>query len=93
MIFSGTRLTKEQKERLERKVMFYSTPEGEKEIFNLMVDAKLFDICAEKDLPLRNYAIAKLTELGFNHEDKIRKAIHEMLQWKITGEETDDGND
>lgn len=80
MILENQKLTKEQVERIERKCDFYNCEEGELEIFNLMVDAKLFQVISEKDVPLRNYAIQKLTELGFNQEDKIRKAIHEMLR-------------
>ena len=97
MILVDRKFSKETIERLERKIAFYSQEEGEREIFNLMVDAKLFEICDEKDLPLRNYAIGKLTELGFNQEDKIRKMIHEMLQWPAVldrkHKETSDGND
>lgn len=97
MILKEQKLTKENIDRLERKVLFYATEEGEKEIFNLMYDAKLFDVCTVEDLPLRNYAIAKLTELGFNQEDKIRKMIHTMLSWPVVldrkAKETSDGND
>lgn len=97
MILQDRKFTKEQIERLERKMAFYNTEEGEREIFNLLVDAKLFEICTAEDLPLRNYAIAKLTELGFNQEDKIRKVIHEMLQMPAVldrkHKETSDGND
>ena len=97
MILASQKVTKEQVERLERKMAFYCSDEGEKEIFNLMRDAKLFEICTESDLPLRNYAIAKLTELGFNQEDKIRKVIHEMLLMPAVldreHKEITDGND
>lgn len=97
MILTEQKLPTEQIERVERKMAFYNTPEGELEIFNLIMDAKLFEICTEKDLPLRNYAIAKLTELGFNQEDKIRKVIHDMLQMPAVldrkHKEISDGND
>jgi hypothetical protein len=99
MILGDVKFTKGQIETLQEKIDFYSCDRGEKELFNLLVDAKLFDICTEKDLPLRNYAIVKLTELGFNQEDKLRRVIHEMLQWpavldmKHKLKETSDGND
>ena len=83
MILDNQALTKEQVERIERKNYFYLCDEGEREIFNLMLDCKLFQPITEKDVPLRNYAIQKLTELGFNQEDKIRKAIHEFLMHPV----------
>lgn len=79
MILEDQKLTKEQVKRIQRKVFFYKCEEGEREIFNLLLDGKLFQPIEEKDVPLRNYAIQKLTELGFNQEDKIRKVIHIML--------------
>ena len=79
MILANQKLTKEQIERIERKSDFYACTEGELEIFNLIIDCKLFQPITEKDVPLRNYGIAKLTELGLTQEDKLRKAIHEML--------------
>lgn len=80
MILKNHKFTKEQVRRLERKSRFYACDEGELEIFNLIYDAKLFDIIkTEEELAVRNYAIQKLTELGLTQEDKIRKAIHEML--------------
>lgn len=98
MILDDVKFTTSQIERIERKVAFYNTEEGEKEIFNLLVDAKLFEIIrTDEELAVRNYAIAKLTELGFNQEDKLRKVIHEMLQWPAVldrkHKETSDGND
>jgi len=80
MILKGHKVTKAQVERLERKLAFYSQPEGELELFNLMLDAKLFQPITEKDIPLRNYAIGRLTELGLNQEDKLRKLLHEALE-------------
>ena len=80
MILKGQAVTKGQVDRLERKLAFYSQPEGELELFNLMVDAKFFSEITEKDVPLRNYALRKLTELGLNQEDKLRKLLHEALQ-------------
>ena len=97
MVLVTQKFPKEAIERVERKMAFYNCEEGEKEIFNLIVDAKLFEVIKPEELPLRNYAVAKLTELGFNQEDKIRKIIHEMLQWSAVldreHKETSDGND
>ena len=92
MILDSYKLTAEQVERLEKKIEFYNNDEGEKEIFNLMVDARLFEECRPEDLPLRNYAIKKLTELGLNMEFKIRKAIHDMLQQGIPKERIKQGD-
>ena len=83
MILANQKLTEGQVERIQRKCKFYECAEGEIEIFNLMLDAKLFQPITEKDVPLRNYAIQRLTELGFNQEDKIRKAIHEFLRHPV----------
>lgn len=80
MILDSQRFTERQIEHLDRKMDFYNSDEGENEIFNLMRDAKLFEVITADELPVRNYAIQKLTELGFNMEFKIRKAIHDMLQ-------------
>jgi len=83
MILENQALKKEQIERIERKCDFYRTDEGELEIFNLMLDCKLFQPITENDVPLRNYGIQRLTELGFNQEDKIRKVIHWMLDHPV----------
>ena len=79
MILEDQKLTNEHVERIEELCNFYACARGETEIFNLMLDGKLFQPIEEKDVPLRNYAIQKLTELGFNQEDKIRESIHWML--------------
>ena len=92
MILDSQKFTEEQIERLDRKMEFYDSDEGEREIFNLMRDAKLFEECRPEDLPLRNYAIRKLTELGFNMEFKIRKAIHDMLQEHVPAERVRTGD-
>lgn len=83
MILQNQKITKEQVNRIEELCDFYNCDRGEAEIFNLMLDCKLFQPITEKDVPLRNYAIQKLTELGFNQEDKIRKAIHDMLRTPV----------
>lgn len=83
MILENQTLKKEEVERIERKCDFYRTDEGELEIFNLMLDCKMFQPITEKDVPLRNYGIQRLTELGFNQEDKIRKVIHWMLDHPV----------
>ena len=83
MVLIDQKIPEKQIERINRKCDFYLCEEGEIEIFNLMLDAKLFQPISEKDIPLRNYAIQKLTELGFNQEDKIRKAIHEFLRHPV----------
>lgn len=80
MITKNTPLKKSQIARMNRKIKFYNCQEGELEIFNLMFDAKMFDVIkTDEELARRNYAIGRLTELGFNQEDKIRKIIHELL--------------
>lgn len=89
MLTNKTPLKRSQIKRMQKKIDFYRCEEGEKEIFNLMLDARMFDVCTEKELPLRNYAMAKLTELGFNQEDKIRKVIHELLAMPAVLNEAD----
>jgi len=80
MITIRTQLKKSQIDRIKRKIEFYNCDEGEREIFNLMYDSKMFDVIkTDEELARRNYAIVRLTELGFNQEDKIRKMIHEFL--------------
>ena len=97
MILADEKLTKGQVKRIEELSRFYQCERGESEIFNLIVDAKLLQPISEKEVPLRNYAIAKLTELGFNQEDKIREVIDWMLKHPVldakgkTGESN--GND
>ena len=97
MILADQKLEKEQIKRTEEICRFYQCERGENEIFNLIIDAKLLQPISEKDVPLRNYAIAKLTELGFNQEDKIREVIDWMLKHPVldakgkTGESN--GND
>lgn len=99
MILRNQKFTKAQVRRLERKCSFYKCEEGELEIFNLIFDAKLFDVInTQEELAVRNYAIKKLTELGLTQEDKIRKAIHDMLATPVMDVkqkigETVNGND
>lgn len=83
MILANEILTKEQIKRIEDLSRFYQSERGENEIFNLMLDAKMFQPITEADVPLRNYAIQKLTELGFNQEDKIREVIDWMLKHPV----------
>lgn len=84
MISDKKYFTIKEVDRIEELSDFYATDRGEKELFNLMLDAKLFDVIkTPEELAVRNYAIAKLTELGLNMEFKIRKAIHEMLLMAI----------
>lgn len=80
MILENQAITMEQVDRIRELDDFYLCDRGEKEIFNLILDSKLLQPITEKDVPLRNYAVQRLTELGFNQEDKIRKAIHWMLE-------------
>jgi len=92
LILQNQRLSKEQVERIQRKCAFYRNEEGEKEIFNMMLDCKMFQPITEKDVPLRNYALQRLTELGFNQEDKVRMLIHEMLDKPVLDVETKTGD-
>lgn len=98
MVFADEKITKEQFERINRKKNFYNCDEGKKELFNLMLDCKMFQPISEKDVPLRNYGLQKLTELGFNQEDKIRDLINYMLNLPAVldfeyKEQTSNGND
>lgn len=83
MILANQKLTEESVERVEELCAFYNCERGEKEIFNLLLDCKLFQTITEKELVMRNYAIQRLTELGFNQEDKIRKVIKWMLDHPV----------
>ena len=83
MILENQTITRSQIERIEELDGFYLCDRGEKEIFNLILDSKLLQPITEKDIPLRNYAVQRLTELGFNQEDKIRKVIHWMLEHPV----------
>ena len=90
MITNKSVLRRSQINRMKRKIKFYNCEEGELEIFNLMFDAKMFDVIkTEEELARRNYALGRLTELGFNQEDKIRKVIHELLSMPAVLDEQD----
>jgi len=98
MIFSEQKFTKKQFDYINEKKNFYNSDVGEKEIFNMMLDCKMFQPITEADVPLRNYALQRLTELGFNQEDKVRMVIKYMLNLPAVldfehKEKTSNGND
>lgn len=94
MITDKKKFSRKEVERINELEDFYSTDRGEKEIFNLMLDAKLFEIIhTPEELAVRNYAITKLTEIGLNMEFKIRKAIHEALLMSIGKDRIIKGDD
>ena len=69
------RFTNERIAHRDRVRKVYSTPEGRQELFNLLVDSKVFSDMNSDRLPLRNYAIKKLEEMGMLDEVIVRHFI------------------
>ena len=53
----------------------YSSEDGQKELFNLILDCGLLETIDESRLATRNYAIKKLEEIGILDENVIRGLI------------------
>lgn len=67
----------EHRERVRR---VYSTPEGQKELFNIILDCGLLQVIDETRLATRNYAIKKLEEMGILDERVIKQMIKSYLE-------------
>jgi hypothetical protein len=62
----------------------YGTPEGRAELFRLLTDLGLFREIRPEELPLRNYAIRKLEELGFLDVEMIGQTIDWLFRQPLT---------
>ena len=59
----------------ERVRRVYSTPDGQKELFNMILDCGLLQVIDESRLSTRNYAIKKLEEMGILDERVVKNLI------------------
>ena len=64
----------------ERVRNVYRTEDGRKELMNLIVDSGVFSDIPSERLPLRNYAIKKLEEMGMLDEVIVRKLIDHFFE-------------
>lgn len=58
----------------------YRTDDGRKELMNLLVDSGVLSDISSDRLPLRNYAIKKLEEMGMLDEIIVRKLIDHFFE-------------
>lgn len=58
----------------------YSSPEGQKELFNLILDCGLLETIDESRLATRNFAIKKMEEIGILDENVIRGLIKSYFE-------------
>ena len=58
----------------------YRTEDGRKELMNLIVDSGVFSDISSDRLPLRNYAIKKLEEMGMLDEVIVRRLIDHFFE-------------
>jgi hypothetical protein len=77
--------------RLEMRTA-YNTKSGRAEFLRILVDHGVFDETGPEKLPLRNWAIAKLEELGFLDVEVLEKFIdwafdNTELSYRMTVEE------
>lgn len=68
-------LNDERIKHRERVRSVYATENGQKELFNLILDCGLFEVIDSDRLATRNWAIKKLEEIGILDEDVIRGLI------------------
>lgn len=59
----------------ERVRRVYSTSDGQKELFNMILDCGILQVIDESRLATRNYAIKKLEEMGILDERVIKNLI------------------
>ncbi len=67
----------EHRERVRR---VYSSRDGQKELFNMILDCGLLQVIDESRLATRNYAIKKLEEMGILDERVIKQMIKSYLE-------------
>ena len=75
MITKETEFTNEDMIHRSAVRKAYDTPEGRGELFRVLTDLGLFREIKPEGLPLRNYAIRKLEELGFLDVEVIGQTI------------------
>lgn len=63
----------------------FSTPEGQELLINILMDHQMFQKIDEKTLPLRNYGINLLTELGFFEPAVVKKLVEYFFQLERNG--------
>ena len=83
MIPKSIRLTKANVLHRLRVRSSYSTVEGRMELMRLLLDLGAFREITAEELPLRNFAIRKLEELGFLDEHTVEETIHFLFQTPI----------
>lgn len=81
MIYGGElKYTKELIDHRERVRKVYSTPEGRKELFNMLVDTGLLADITPDRIALRNYSVKKLEEMGMLDEVIVRHFIDHFFE-------------
>lgn len=65
-------LNEEAIKHRERVRNVYKSEDGQKELFNLILDCGILEVIDESRLATRNYAIKKLEEIGILDENVIR---------------------
>ncbi len=68
-------LNEESIKHRERVRSVYATENGQKELFNLLLDCGLLEVITADRLATRNWAVKKLGEIGILDENVIRDMI------------------
>ena len=68
-------LNEESIKHRDRVRSVYATENGQKELFNLLLDCGLLEVIGEERLATRNWAVKKLEEIGILDENVIRGMI------------------
>lgn len=71
----------------ERVRHVYASPDGQKELFNMILDCGVLQVIDETRLATRNFAIKKLEEMGMLDERVIRGFIKTYLESSPATEE------
>lgn len=73
-------LNEESIKHRERVRSVYATENGQKELFNLILDCGLLEVIDSDRLATRNWAIKKLEEIGILDENVIRGLIKSYFE-------------
>lgn len=73
-------LDREAIEHRKRVRRVYASEDGQKELFNMILDCGLLQVIDETRLATRNYAIKKLEEMGILDERVIKGIIKTYLE-------------
>ncbi len=83
-------LNEESIKHRERVRSVYATENGQKELFNLLLDCGLLEVITVDRLATRNWAVKKLEEIGLLDEVVIRRLIKDYFDSNPSSKEVNE---